>query len=103
MPKPSKARDDQALLAHYHRILRGNLRNRRRQLGLTQGEVAEAVGVTAGYITQLESPVLKEFPGLPMLFRLAIALQTSAAALLTPNKYKGEVDADDDLRAPRFR
>jgi transcriptional regulator with XRE-family HTH domain len=103
MPKRSAARDNPSLEAHYHRILRGNLRNRRRGLGLTQANVAEAVGVTEGYIGQLESPTLREWPNLPMLFKLATALQTSAAALLTPNKYKGEVDADDDLRKPRFR
>lgn len=57
-----------------------NLRETRKQLGLTQEEVAERSGVQAGEISRIESG--KRDPQVSTVERLAKALDVPAAQLL---------------------
>ncbi len=61
--------------------LKVRLRAWRRERGLSQAELAKKAGVTALYLSQLETG-LREDPSLPVLRRLAKALGVSAEELL---------------------
>lgn len=63
-------------------IFRANLKNRRKELGLSQHELAEALGVTQPCVAQLENG--RRLPQLDTLARYAEALATTPDALLTP-------------------
>jgi transcriptional regulator with XRE-family HTH domain len=53
---------------------------RRKRLGLTQAQLAEATGIDRGHISRLEAGVFQ--PTLPTLARIARALETSPARLM---------------------
>ena len=69
----------QARIAAGHAIesLGTNLRNRRRELGLTLQEVAEGAGLTAGFISQLERNLTG--PSISSLAAIARVLQSDLA------------------------
>lgn len=76
-----------------------NLRNRRIELGLTQKEVGEAVGVVQQWIGQLESPAGDEVPSLYQLEDLAKALKCLMHDLLIPGRFtKAGASIYDDMR-----
>ena len=63
-----------------HRIFMQNVRQRRRDLALTQSEVAERLGVSQPSYAALEGG--KSIPGLEVVERVAIALETTPLELL---------------------
>lgn len=83
------------------RTVRTNLRNRRLEQGITQKELGEATGTGQTWVQQLERPGGDEVPNLYMLFDIAVQLACSPADLLTPGRFKGDADADEDLRGKR--
>jgi transcriptional regulator with XRE-family HTH domain len=60
---------------------RQNVRKRRQELRLTQQQVAERLGVTGAYISEVEAG--KRTPSLETVERLATALDCPALNLLT--------------------
>lgn len=63
-------------------IVADNLIMRRAELGLAQGAVAEAAGISQTSLSLIESG--KQTPSLETLALLADSLHTTPAALLTP-------------------
>lgn len=62
-------------------VFRANVKSRRTELGLSQTEVADRIGVDPGYISDLERG--KRNPNLRRLAPLAQALDTTPSALLS--------------------
>lgn len=60
------------------------IRNRRQELDLTQGELAERAGLSRVYVCELEGD--KYNPTAPTLLRLAKALRMSADELLNEER-----------------
>ena len=54
----------------------------RRKAGMTQAELAEHVGLTLSYISQLESPNLPYCPSIKSLFTIARMLGVKAAKII---------------------
>ncbi len=65
-----------------HPILAFRLRTARERMGLSQAALAEALGVSPGYVGDMES--MKKFPSARVLERLAFVLGTKAYQLLVP-------------------
>jgi len=63
-------------------VLKGNLKSRRAELGLTQAAAAAAAGITQAYWAQLESG--QRVPQFDVIADLSEALRTTPDALLTP-------------------
>ncbi len=83
------------------RIPRANIIHRRQALGLSQGNVAAAAGVSQAYISAVETGIrVLDFE---RLFQLAVILRTTAAALVTPDYFTGTTNIDDDLRHTQVR
>ncbi|MBN8218656.1 MAG: helix-turn-helix transcriptional regulator [Spirochaetes bacterium] len=61
-----------------------NIRRIRQQKGLTLEKLATAAGVTKGLLSQVEN--IRVMPSLPLLYKLAGALEVEAAAFLAANK-----------------
>jgi transcriptional regulator with XRE-family HTH domain len=78
------AKELQALIAE-------NVRDRREELGMTQADLAEAMGVDQPRIAEIESGS-KSFR-VPRLAELGEALQTTVAALVTKAKSRSKVPA----------
>lgn len=74
------------------RILKGNLLARRRELDLTQTEVARRAGISQAYWAQMEAG--DRTPQFDLLAKLADALQTSPDALVSPEVFSPPVIAD---------
>lgn len=55
------------------------IKNLRKLRGMTQGELAEKVGVTQSFISDLEYN--KKFPGMPTLIKLAEVLGVTVSDL----------------------
>ena len=53
----------------------------RKLAGMTQEELAEWTGLSAGYISQLEAPALAFCPSLKTLFKIAEVLGTTVSNL----------------------
>ena len=64
------------------RILAERVRARRKELGITQYELADKLGVKQPYVAQIERTEEGGSPTLQVVARLAEALQTSPSALL---------------------
>lgn len=64
-------------------ILAANIRQRRRELGMTQADLALRLDVSQPYIVKVEKGRVST--GLDQLARLAEALEVDAASLLTAN------------------
>jgi transcriptional regulator with XRE-family HTH domain len=71
-PKPAEGADAPTLVGAL-------LRERRRQLKLTLASVAQSVGITKGFLSQIERD--KASPSVPTLMRLRSALSLSIASL----------------------
>lgn len=67
------------------RVLADNLKARRKELGMTQQAVADALEVTQPYVAALESA--KVSPRVEQLAKLSEALKTTPAALLTEGNF----------------
>ncbi len=65
-----------------HRIFCDNLRARRKELGLTQAQVAKTLGVDQSTYSQIENG--RAAPTLSTVERVALALDTSWSELLAP-------------------
>lgn len=65
---------------------RANLKRRRRELGLTQGELAQRLGVTPQRVTQLEREA-DSSPTLKQVQQIAKALECSPVTLLLESEY----------------
>jgi transcriptional regulator with XRE-family HTH domain len=70
------------------RTVRENLRNRRIELGLSQKQLGERIGVTQQWIQQLEAPNNDNLPSLYQLEEFALHLGATAAELLTPRHFR---------------
>lgn len=68
-------------------ILADNLKHRRKELGMTQADVAKAIGVTQPYINALEKA--KVSPRVEQLAKLSDALKTTPSALLAEGNFSG--------------
>jgi transcriptional regulator with XRE-family HTH domain len=53
---------------------------RRKKLGLTQAQLADATGIDRGHISRLEAGIFQ--PTLPTLARIADALETTPSRLM---------------------
>lgn len=72
-----------------------NIKNARKMLGMSQDDLADAIGANRVTISQYETG--KYFPSVPALQRLAEALQT------TPTKLTGEESDDRWEESERIR
>ncbi len=66
--------------------LGNRVENRRKEMKLTQEELAEKTELSQGYISQLEKSRFD--PTAPVIVRLAVALEVSADELLGINDIK---------------
>lgn len=66
-----------------------NIRARRKELGFTQGVVARSVGVSAAYVSQIETG--ERLPDVKLASEIAEALGTTLAALSTPGVFSKPV------------
>lgn len=98
MPFPSQKKYGGKKEPAIRRVLRSNLRGRRLALGMTAKQLAERLGVKAQWIHELENPRSRAIPGLYFVERLAMELGSTPADLLSPAKYTGDIDPDQDLR-----
>jgi transcriptional regulator with XRE-family HTH domain len=71
---------DETRIATGRLLLGAKVRSRRTRAGLQLAELAEAVGISQAYLSDLERG--RKLPTLPTLDALAVALGTTAAALL---------------------
>lgn len=71
------------------RLYGSNVRARRKELGLTQDELAVSLGVTQAYIAAIEAGV--SWPRIAIFAKLAEALQTSPSALLSADGIFSEI------------
>ena len=83
------------------RIPRANIIYRRQSLGLSQGDLGVAAGVSQAYISAVETGI--RALDIERLFQLAAILRTTAAALVTPDYFTGSTNIDDDLRHTQVR
>lgn len=60
----------------------------RRQRGMSQQELAEAVGISANFLAQIEAPAVAAAPSLDTLFRIARTLEVPISTLLRNGKEK---------------
>lgn len=63
-------------------VLVGNIKKYRLKLGLTQEEAAERADITGKYWQRLEMTSQIDLPSLPVLLKIAKALQTIPSKLL---------------------
>jgi transcriptional regulator with XRE-family HTH domain len=70
-------------------ILSSNIKNRRKNLGITQSILAERAGTSTHYIAQIEQQ--NKFPSSEMLERIAYALGIDSTELF----YKGPFPLDE--------
>lgn len=61
-----------------------NLRYYRNRLGMTQAQVADRVGISAKYISLLESALFNNLPSFEVVFSLADALEVAPYKLFKP-------------------
>jgi transcriptional regulator with XRE-family HTH domain len=66
-----------------HRAFCQNVRTRRLQLGWTQEETAERLGISQGAYAAIEAG--RRVPGLDVVERVSIALELPAGLLLSPS------------------
>jgi transcriptional regulator with XRE-family HTH domain len=59
-----------------------NIAYYRKQLGLTQDQLAEAVDISRTHMSNIEAPGVKKAVSLDVLFRLADALEVTPGKLL---------------------
>ena len=71
-----------------HAVFRHNLRERRRELRLSQIDLAQRAGLEQAHISQLERGKLN--PNLGTLAKIAEALDTTPSALLSTIRIGGE-------------
>lgn len=65
------------------RVFSRRVRERRKELGLTQVDLAEKLGLPQPVVAYIEAEDHKSSPGMDMIARVAEALQTSPSALLS--------------------
>lgn len=73
-----------------HRIFRDNVRARRTELGLTQKQAADKMGVTQPAWAQIEGR--RGPPGLGIVERVAEVLRTTPSQLLMRNAFVGTTE-----------
>ena len=56
-------------------VIRKNIIKYRKQLNLTQRELAEGIGHSEDYITEIESPTKKKTFSLAIVFKISIFMQ----------------------------
>lgn len=69
---------------YYYEIVRKNIRKYRRMADLTQQELADKIGVTMNYISQIESNKTAKYFTLAIIGRIADALNIDIRNLFTP-------------------
>jgi putative transcriptional regulator len=65
------------------RVFSRRVRERRKELGLTQVDLAKKLGVSQPVVAYVEAEEDKSSPGIDLIARVAEALQTSPSALLS--------------------
>ena len=70
-------------MADYKEILRNNIKERRKDLGFTQSQLAEMLEVEDKYISRIETGAAT--PSFALLGRLAEVLQVTPNELFTPD------------------
>jgi transcriptional regulator with XRE-family HTH domain len=66
-------------------VVASNIFARRTELGFRQGVVAEQVGISRPYLSQIESGI--RVPDVRLLARIAVVLRTTSAALCSPENF----------------
>lgn len=77
--------------------LRLELTARRKQMGLTQLEVAQRLGVSDGHLSHMERGHLK-YLGLDLLIRWATTLELDFSVVLRPRSWDAAVKSDATSR-----
>jgi len=72
-------------------IFKLRVRSRRRELGLTQKQVADRIGVTQAYVATIEAG--RNAPGLDVIAKFAEALNTTPSALLSGEEIFSQTSA----------
>ena len=67
-------------------VLAKNMKARRKNLELSQAELAEKIGTSPNYISKIEAE--KQFPSVQMIEQLATALQCDSVDLFSIEKIK---------------
>ena len=67
-------------------VLAINMKARRKELNLSQAELAEKIGTSPNYISKIEAE--KQFPSVQMIEQLAGALQCDSVDLFSIEKIK---------------
>ena len=67
-------------------VLAVNMKARRKELNLSQAELAEKIGTSPNYISKIEAE--KQFPSVQMIEQLAGALQCDSVDLFSIEKMK---------------
>ena len=66
-----------------------NLKFYRKQVGLTQEKLAEAIGMSTSYIGDMEAR--ERFPSAETIDKIALALKISPSVLFDENGYPGNI------------
>jgi transcriptional regulator with XRE-family HTH domain len=69
-------------------LLSGNIRKRRKYLGISQAKLAEKVDTSTHYIAQIEQ--MNKFPSVEMLERIAEALEMDSPELFSTQVFTEE-------------
>ena len=71
-------------MSELYEALARNLKTRRKSLDITQAELAERAGISAGYVAEIE--IARKFPSLDIIAQLAAALHTRPYRLIMTEK-----------------
>ena len=77
------------------RLFSQRFKERRKALGLTQGQLFDRTGITAGYISQIDNG--RANPTLDMVLKLAEAVELEAWAMLRPDARPSEPSRAEPL------
>ena len=69
---------------YYFDIIRHNIKKQRIKAGLTQQQLADKVGITMNYIAKIESTKMQRGISIPILGRIADALNIDIRTLFDP-------------------
>lgn len=101
MPKKSNARKMFGVYEGHQHPIRVAFRTNFRALRIAANEsgygLAEKMGISQGYVSELESANDDKTPDLFMLYRIAAHFMVPAYTLLIPGLYSGGIDLDRNL------
>lgn len=69
---------------YYFDIIRKNIKKQREAAGITQQQLADKIGITMNYIAKIESQKMKRGFTIPIIGRIADALEIDIRELFKP-------------------